>query len=226
MKSANCALLFDVDGTMVDNMSAHLQAWKKYLKMLGLNEKEEDISRNISGRTTFEVFQLYLGNELSQDQLLNHHKQKEAIYKDIYASSIQEIPGLTTFLKQAVRLNLPMAITSAGGMDIIEFVINNIGVAGYFDTIVSGEDVARGKPDPEIFLKAAQRLNVEPQNCLVFEDSQPGLQGVYNAGMKAVAISTSYSHDELAQHPAVIKVIDDYHNLNIESLLEQICCGC
>lgn len=224
MKARSHALLFDVDGTLVNNMSAHLEAWKRYLKSLGFNEKEEDIYDKVSGRTTIEVFQMYFGGVLTQEQLLNHYKQKEAIYKDIYAPSIREIPGLTALLKQALRLNLPMAITSAGGIDNIEFVINHLDIAGYFDTIVSGGDVVRGKPDPEIFLIAARRLNVDPCNCLVFEDSQAGLQGAFNAGMKSVAITTSDSREILAQNPAVIKVVDDYHDVDLEILLEQLPC--
>jgi beta-phosphoglucomutase len=218
------ALLFDVDGTLVDNMPAHLKAWVKYLKFFGITDSDEQIFINISGKTTKEVLNYYFGNELTPQQVKDRSYEKETLYKQIYLPEMCEISGLTSLLNQARNLGVPMAIGSAGGIDNIKFVINNLKIADYFDVVISGGDVKHGKPDPEIFLKAASKLGVEPQKCLVFEDSLAGLEGAYNAGMKAVAITTGHPAEELDCLSSVIKVVDDFRDLDLESLLQKLPC--
>jgi beta-phosphoglucomutase len=216
------ALLFDVDGTLVDNMPAHLKAWSKYLRSFGIADSDEQIFINIAGKTTKEVLNYYFGNELTPQEVDLRSFEKENLYRQIYLPVMCEISGLSSLLNQARNLGLPMAIGSAGGIDNIEFVINNLKIANYFDAVISGGDVERGKPDPEIFLKVSHELGVEPQKCLVFEDSLAGLEGAYNAGMKAVAITTGYTVEELSHQASVIKVVNDFCNIDLEALFQNL----
>jgi beta-phosphoglucomutase family hydrolase len=216
------ALLFDLDGTIVDNMDSHLQAWVKYLGTLGVKDSDVNIYKSVAGKTTQEVIRTYFGNDLTQDQILEHYKQKEALYKKLYYPVLREIPGVIELLDQAQKLGIPMAIASAAGIDNIDFILDNLKIRKYFSAVVSAGDVKNGKPDPEIFLLAAKRLGMNPSVCLVFEDSIFGLEGAYRAGMKAIAITTAHSAAELKQNPAVIKVIDNYLGFGLESILEDV----
>ena len=215
------AILFDVDGTIVDNMDAHLQAWVEYLGTLGINDRNDVIYKIVSGKTTREVIEYYFGKNLTEVQMRDHYRQKEALYKALYFPEMSGIAGVVDLFKQANELNVPMAVASAGGIDNVEFILNNLNLRQYFQEVVSARDVKRGKPDPEIFLLAAKRLGVDPSACLVFEDSKAGLEAATNAGMKAVAITTAMPASELEQYPAVIKIVDNYVGLDLEPLLEQ-----
>jgi beta-phosphoglucomutase family hydrolase len=216
------ALLFDLDGTIVDNMYAHLQAWVEYLGPFGVNDSDENVYKNVAGKTTQECIRTYFGNDLSDEQMLAHYNGKEEIYKKIYRPVMRGIPGVIDLFKQADRLQIPMAIASAAGIDNVEFILNNLSIGAYFKAVVSSRDVKKGKPDPEIFLLAASRLGVDPADCLVFEDSIFGLQGAFNAGMKAVAITTAHSEAELLKTPAVIKVVNNYLGFDLETLAQQV----
>ena len=113
-----------------------------------------------------------------------------------------------------------MAVASVGGIDIVEFVLNNLNIARFFEAVVSAQDVKNGKPDPEIFLVAASRLGVDPQDCLVIEDTLAGLQGAQRAGMPSIAITTGFPAEILSGYASVIKVIDDFRGLDPGSLAD------
>ena len=216
------ALLFDLDGTIVDNMDSHLQAWVKYLGTLGILDSYDNIYKCVAGKTTQEVIRHYFGNNLTQEQIIEHYHKKESLYKKIYYPVLNEIPGIIGLLAEAKRLAIPMAIASAAGIDNIDFILDNLKIREYFKTVVSARDVVNGKPDPEIFLLAAKRLDVDPSVCLVFEDSFYGLEGAYRAGMKSVAITTGHSALELQQNPSVIKIVDNYIDFDLQALIEDI----
>jgi beta-phosphoglucomutase family hydrolase len=216
------ALLFDMDGTIVDNMYAHLRAWVEYFSTLGIVDNDDAVYNSVSGKTTQEVIRCYFGDNLTPEQIREHYNQKETLYKKIYRPVMHEIPGVIDLFKQAKNLGIPMAIASAAGIDNVDFILDNLKISDYFDTIVSARDVKNGKPDPEIFLLAAKRLNVDPSACLVFEDSIFGLEGAQNAGMRAVAITTGYPAAELQQYPAVIKIVDNYLGFDLETTAELV----
>lgn len=212
------ALLFDLDGTVVDNMDYHIKAWVQYLKMHGVNDDEKVVYKKVAGKTTEEVIHDYFGDNLSEQEVQNHYRTKETLYKEIYLPHMKEVPGISALLKQAKDLGLPMAVASAAGIDNIEYVINNLNIAHYFKAIVCAQDVAHGKPDPEIFLLAAKRLGVDPAKCLVFEDSLVGVEGAQNAGMKAIAITTGHPAEKFAGYASVIRVVDNFVGLDLTTL--------
>jgi beta-phosphoglucomutase family hydrolase len=216
------ALLFDMDGTLVDNMAVHVQSWVEYFLSLGVKDSAENVYIKVAGKTSEEVIRLYLGEDLPQSKVLEHYDHKENLYRKLYQPIIKEIPGVSSLLKQAKQMGLSMAIASAAGIDNIEFTLNNLEISGYFKTIVCAHDIKNSKPDPEIFLLAAERLGVNPDDCLVFEDALVGVEGAHRAGMKAVAITTGYPVEKFAQYPAVIKVVDNYLDLNLQELVEQV----
>jgi len=213
------AILFDVDGTMVDNMPVHAQTWITFFGSLGLEVNEESIHTTMAGRTSADVIKFFLPG-ITDEQVNQHEMEKEALYKQIYQPVMRETPGLTHFLEQARAMGIKMAVASVGGIDIVGFVLNNLKITHFFDAVVSAEDVKNGKPDPEIFLLAASRLGIAPGDCLVIEDTLAGLLGAQRAGMRSIAITTGFPAEMLNGYASVIKVIDDFDNLDPGSLAE------
>ena len=126
------------------------------------------------------------------------------------------------FLAESQRLGISMAVATAAGMANREFTLGGLGIVSYFSTVVGAEDVRHGKPHPEIFLKAADRLRVDPARCVVFEDAISGIEAAGRAGMKAVALATSLAAGEFQRHPAVTCIVRDYTSLQPRALLDAV----
>jgi HAD superfamily hydrolase (TIGR01509 family) len=129
------------------------------------------------------------------------------------------IAGLERFLNEARQLGVPMALATSAGRENIEFVMGGLGIGSFFSAIVAADDVQRGKPHPDLFLAAAQRLAVPPGDCLVFEDSLADIEAARRAEMRTVAITTAHAASELS-YPSVVRIIQDYTSLELASLRE------
>ncbi len=216
------AFFFDMDGTLVDNMAFHVQAWFIFFREQGVDITEDQVRAQAFGRTSEAILRAILGEQLSAAEVAACVERKEAIYRALYHPQMKPIPGLVDFLHQAQRLGLPMAVATSAGKENIRLILEGLGIAPLFQVIVSADDVNLGKPDPEIYLTTARRLHIAPQRCVVFEDSVPGLEAAHRAGMRAIAIATSHAPHELQALPAVIQVIRDYRDLHPKSILERL----
>jgi beta-phosphoglucomutase len=214
------AFLFDMDGTLVHSMPFHIRAWMQLLGELGMQMTPEEFLRQTSGQTNRQILQDVLRTPLSDVETEALAERKEALYRSLYRPHLQPIAGLVDFLNEARRLHLPMAVATAAGKANRDFVLEGLGIESYFSVVVGVEDVQHGKPHPEIFLKAAERLGVAPGNCLVFEDALAGIEAACRAGMRVVALATSVDAREFQRLPAVIRVVEDYTSLRPQSLLE------
>lgn len=210
------ALIFDMDGTLVNNMAYHEKAWMAFLKKKGVNMTKEEFEEKHYG-TIDEVVPRILGNHLSGEEIKQLGEEKEALYRELYQPHIQEIKGLSPFLKTLRQRAVPMALATMGDRKNIAFTLENLQLQSFFEVIVSGEEVEKGKPDPEIFLKAATRLEVSPERCLVFEDSKSGIQAARNANMQVVALATTLPRTDLPEND-LFRIIDDFFGLDMELL--------
>lgn len=209
------AAIFDLDGTLVDNNDVHYDAWKKYLKDNGKDISDEDFKENISGRTNQDAVEHIYDKKMSKEEASKYYMEKEQIYRDMYKDDIAPIGGLENFLKELDDHGIAMAIATSGIPVNIEFMFEHVPIRKYFKKIINADDISNGKPDPEIFLKAAQELDIDPENCVVFEDSISGVKAGKAAGMKVVALTTTHSKDELNEADIVI---GDYSELSFEKL--------
>jgi beta-phosphoglucomutase family hydrolase len=207
------AYIFDMDGTLVDNMDAHAEAWIGLLGELGVEVSRETFFARAAGKTNRQILELFLGAGPGATELARLAAEKEARYREIYAPQLKPLPGLRDFLAGARRDGIPLAVATSAGRANIGFVLGGLGLEPSFDAIVSEEDGTRGKPDPEMFLLAARRLGASPEVCTVFEDSRAGIEAGARAGMAVVALATSLPAEELARHPGVIRVIRDFVGL-------------
>lgn len=212
MKHNFKAFIFDMDGTLIDNMRFHEKAWMLFLERKGMEMSKEEFEAKHYG-TIDEVVPRIFGSGLSSREIKMLGEEKEALYRDIYQPHIREIEGLSTFLEHLRRQNFPLALATMGDRNNVRFTLDNLGVRTFFDVIVSGEEVNEGKPEPEIFLTAAARLRVSPQECLVFEDSRSGVEAARRADMQTVALATSHSKSEWKKEE-LFEVIDHYHELD------------
>lgn len=206
LQSFNCqAVIFDLDGTLVDNNAFHLKTWKQYLSKMGRDISDEEYNANINGRTNKDVIQYIYQTDLNEEEILNYSLEKEALYREIYSSHIMPVKGLIPFLETLHSKNIPMAIATSGIQPNIDFMFENIPIKKYFKTVVNSSHIKKGKPDPEIYIKTASILGVPPANCLVFEDAVVGINSALDAGMKVIAIATTHPKEELSGADLIIE---------------------
>ena len=213
-KTNSTTFLFDLNGTMIDDMDYHLEVWFNIVvKDLGAKMTRDEVKGQLYGKSQ-EVLQRIFGNErFTQQELDKISFDKEREYQQLYRPHLDLLPGLFSFLDMALESKVKMAIGSAAIPFNIDFVIDNLKIRHFFDAIVSADDVERSKPDPETFLKAAHKLGVDPASCIVFEDAPKGVECAKNAGMKVVVLTTMHTKEEFQIYDNVIMFRDDYTNL-------------
>ena len=204
------AVIFDLDGTLIDNNAYHLQSWIKYLKNKNREISEEEYKANVNGRTNKDVIEYIYQRKMEDAEAMVYAHEKEAIYRELYQPHITPVAGLLPLLQKLKELHIPMAIATSGIQVNIDFMFDNIPMREYFDVIVNSAHIRKGKPDPEIYIKTAELLNVAPGNCLVFEDAVVGINSAKAAGMKVVGVLTTHSAEELAGADVLIR---DYTEL-------------
>jgi beta-phosphoglucomutase len=213
------ALIFDMDGTLVHNMPIHNQAWQDTLAEAGVQIDLDEFNRSTTGKKTAEILRMNLGAQLSDAEVAYWSERKEALYRERFACCREPLPGLLHLLEQAHTLGLPMAVASAAPPDNIPFILDELDLRRHFQAVVGGHDVQHGKPNPEIFLKSARILRVEPARCLVFEDALGGIEAARRAGMEAVMICTTIDAQEVAGQPHVLCAVPDFTHLDLPTLL-------
>jgi len=213
------AFLFDLNGTMIDDMHFHLKVWFDLINNeLGAGLSLDAVKSNMYGKNQ-EVFDRIFGKgKFTDEEIAVLSRKKEEKYQTLYRPHLQLLPGLEAFLNKAQRLGIPMAIGSAAPAFNIDFVVDNLDLRRFFPAIVSGEDVVESKPHPSTFLQAAELLDVNPSLCIVFEDAPKGVEAAQNAGMKSVVLTTMHSEDEFKQYSNVLLFVKDYTDLRLASL--------
>lgn len=210
-------IIFDLDGTMVDNMMIHHQAWQRKLASLGMNMTIEEIMNQIHGINEEIVLKLF-GDRFSQQQRRRISSEKEFEYRNIFRDQLKLVDGLDEFLLQVRDSGVPMAIGTAAPPENVDFVLDNLELRPFFKSVLHSGDVSKGKPDPEIFLTSAHNIGVPIEDCVVFEDSVVGAQTALNAGCTAVVVTTTHKESEFSHFPHILKFIQDYKGLQLNDL--------
>jgi beta-phosphoglucomutase len=213
------AFLFDLNGTMVDDMDYHIKAWYRITHELGGNLSMEQVKTECYGKNG-EVLERIFPGRFSQEEKDHISIEKEKQYQREFRPMLKLIDGLDVFLEKAYRSNIKMGIGSAAIMFNVDFVLDGLNIRHYFDTIISADDVIKSKPEPETFTKCALQLGVPPANCIVFEDAPKGVESAANAGMKSVVLTTMHPAEEFAGHNNIIHFAKDFTSPTILSLPE------
>lgn len=191
------ALLFDLDGTLVDNMMVHHRAWQRKLAELGLDYTLERVKEEIHG-VNLEILERLFGDRFTHEERVQIAWDKEAAYREIFAADFVAniVPGALEFIRAAYDLGIPMAIGTAGPEENAFFVIDNLGIRELMGHIVHSGMVSKGKPDPEVFRQGADALGVALKDCIIFEDSVTGAKAANNAGCPVVVLTTTHVEEE------------------------------
>lgn len=216
------AFLFDLNGTMVNDMQYHLEAWFGIINDdLKTNLPREDVKKEMYGKNEEVLIRVFGEGKFSVERMNEISKEKERRYQKEYLPHLKLIDGLDEFLREAKSRQIKMAIASAAIQSNIDFVIDNLNIKDVFDAIVSADDVEKSKPDPETFLKAANALHAAPKDCIVFEDAPKGVEAASNAGMRVVALTTMHEKEDFKQYANIIAFAKDYRDPFIKALLSQ-----
>ncbi len=205
------AFLFDLNGTMINDMAYHLDAWHHMITNdLGASLSREALKKEMYGKNEEVLDRVFGAGRFTPAQMAEISMEKEKRYQEVYLPHLQLIAGLPQFLDTASRQGIPMAIGSAAITFNIDFVLDNLHIRHYFKAIVSADNVTRSKPDPETYLLAARQLGVSPSDCIVFEDAPKGVEAAANAGMQSVVLTTMHTAEEFAAYNNVIAFVEDY----------------
>ena len=207
-------LIFDMDGTMVDNMMVHHRAWQQRLVEAGLVLSLEEVIAKCHGKNDDILFRLF-GDQYTFEERKRISHEKEDIYRAVFRESLTLIEGLSELLENAFQRQIPMGIGTAADIENVNYVLDNLNIRHYFSVIVCATDVDKGKPDPEVFFKVANQLGVAYENCLVFEDSPTGAKAAQNAGMEAIILTTTHKAQEFDIFPNVLKCMKNYTTFNL-----------
>lgn len=212
------AFLFDMDGTIVDNMAFHTDSWITFFERRGQAIDPDEFFRATAGRQGGEIIRTYLGEHLSIEEVgaLNH--EKESVYRELYAPHRKAVDGFDELVGQAKANGVKLAVGTAAPPANVEFTLDGLDLRKHFDAIVGARDVARGKPHPDVFLKAAELCGVAPEHCIVFEDAPLGVEAARRAGMRCVVLTTTLPASSFTGFDNVIAIVRDFTELKAELL--------
>lgn len=207
--------IFDMDGVVVDNHKFHFQAWMEFSRKYNFTLNEEIYRTKFNGKTNLDLFRMIFGN-ISSEKLNEYSLEKESNYQALYKDQMKPHTGLINFLQKLQGQKKKIALGTSAPTTNVNFTLDHLELRSYFDVIVDGSQVTRGKPDPEVYSLCCQKLNLPPQECIVFEDAVLGIEAGKNAGCRVIGVSTSHTKEELS--PFVSEIIKDFHNMDIQLL--------
>jgi HAD superfamily hydrolase (TIGR01509 family) len=213
--------IFDLDGTLIDNMMIHHHAWQRHLLSLGMELSLEEVRETIHGKNDEILLRLF-GSKYSREERKKIAAEKELQYRIISSEGLSAINGLEKFLVETKNYGIPYGIGTAGPPENAKHGLESSGIDHFFDVVVDSSMVSRGKPDPEVFVQVAERVGLLVQNCLVFEDSPIGVATALNAGCKVIVVTTTHSPSEFASFPNIVKYIGDYSEISVAEALNFI----
>ena len=199
----NFAIIFDMDGVIVDSNPYHKISLKQFAGKYGHDLSEQQLREKIYGRTNGEWLKNLFG-PLPPEQLHRLAEEKEQIFRELYQAEIKPINGLIPFLESIEQHHIPKAIATSAPPSNVDFTLNRTGLRHFFKTILDDTFISHSKPHPEIYLKAAAALQMPPERCIVIEDSLSGIKAGKDAGCKVVGITTTHTPEELTDADFVI----------------------
>ena len=215
------ALIFDMDGTMIDSMPYHAQSWLVFTQRHGIAIDVDDLMHRTTGLTGAECMRELFRRDMGDAEAWQLIAEKEVLYRELYAPVFAEVAGFKPFLQQAQSAGLKMGVGTAGDQHNIAFVLSHLKLPTAPHAVVGGDEGLPGKPAPAIFLEAALRMKTPPSACLVFEDSPFGIEAARRAGMRAVAMCTTHTPAQLAG-PHVMASAANYLDLMNSKFLENL----
>jgi beta-phosphoglucomutase len=212
------ALIFDMDGVIVNNNRFHYETWKSLCARYNKPIDEHIYREKMNGRTLKELALFIFGEERSHEDIMAIGQEKEAEYRRLYQPHLEPAKGLLKLLSAAHDEGIPMVVGTSAPKENVRFIMEGLGIGHYFKAILDDRAVTKGKPNPEIYLKCAQAAGLPNAQCVVFEDAISGLKAGKAAGSKIIAVATSHLREEL--HGDLI--IDDFDQIDLQQIKDLI----
>ena len=210
------AVIFDMDGVIVDNDIYHFRAWGELCKKYDLEVSSDDV-KSWFGNTNSMILKNLFGNAIDNEKIERMGHEKEMIYRELYQDEIKTVPGLVPFLESLKDINIRIAIATSAPTVNVDFVLENTGIRNYFHKIIDASMIKEGKPSPEIYLKASEVLDIPNSSCLVFEDSFHGIESARRAGMKVIGVATTHPADKIE---GTVKNIHDFCEIDALEVIQ------
>lgn len=209
------AVIFDMDGVICHTNPFHSIAFKQFFAKRNLNPTEEDFKLHMYGKNNGYILSHFLGRKIQGEELSELEFEKESLFREIYKPEVEPISGYLDFLNGLNQLGLSIAVATSAPRANLDLILGTLAIKELMGSMLASEDVSKHKPDPEVYLKTAANLKVDPAHCLVFEDSFSGVSAGLNAGMKVVGVLSTHKKEEL---PACDLYINDYSDLNLDQI--------
>lgn len=211
------AVLWDLDGVIADTAEYHYRAWQDVFGERGVSFTREDFMRHF-GQRHDTIIRFALGDAISREEFDVITREKQENYRRRVADNIRPLPGAMELIKSLNSHRIKTAIASSAPLDNIEVIIRGLGIKECFQAIAFGTEVAEGKPNPQIFLLAAKKLEVKPGNCVVIEDAIAGVAAAKQAGMKCVAVTNSHPKNDLKKADLIVDTLETVDIGDLENL--------
>jgi beta-phosphoglucomutase family hydrolase len=212
------AIIFDMDGVLVDSNPFHLRKWADLFRAHGIPFDEQELPKIVLGPPNEVTFRRYLGNDLTREQLAELGEELETNFRREIGPRARAFPGVRRFIEECHAQGIAMAVASAAIAKNVNFLISALGLRDYFRAVLAVDETTHSKPDPEIYLKTAEKLGVDPAACVVFEDSFVGIEAAKRAGMKCVAIASTFSAGDLRRETRADLIIPSFEAVSLQTL--------
>jgi HAD superfamily hydrolase (TIGR01509 family) len=214
------AVIFDMDGVLVDSNPFHLRKWVDLLHEHRIPFNPEDLPQQILGQRNDTAFRFFFGTQLGEAEIQRLSEELEERFRKVFRPHAEPLPGLAALLADCHSVGIPMAVASSAMTKNVEFIVDVLGFRPYFRCLVTGDEVTHPKPHPEIYFKTAAKLGVKPAACVTFEDSFVGVEAAKGAGMKCIAIASTFSAEELRERTGADLIVPNFAGLSPGMLRE------
>jgi beta-phosphoglucomutase family hydrolase len=214
---AKC-VIFDMDGVLANTAPFHIGAWEEFVRRRNISI-DQQFFWNAFGLGNDEIFPPLFNRKMTKEEIDSLTEEKESLFRDKITGKIRPFPGVVELIKSLKTANYALAVGSSAIRLNVETVIHGLGLGRYFTCVVTGDEVTKAKPEPDIFLKAADLCKIPPAQCIVIEDSFHGVTAANRAGMKCIAVTNSHPADKLGAANLVVTSLADISVKTCDGLL-------
>jgi beta-phosphoglucomutase len=212
-------VIFDMDGVLIDSFEPHRRSWQQMARERGIEMTDEQFAATF-GRTSRDIIRHFWGEGVSDEQIRQMDDRKEALFRDLLREQLPVMPGALELIDDLATHGFKLGVGSSGPPENVNLVVDSLGLRDHLSGIVTGMDVTRGKPDPQVFLLTAERMKVDPARCAVVEDAVHGITAARRAGMKAVALTGTAPRAALAAADLVVDSLTELGAARVAKLID------
>ncbi|SFS31681.1 HAD family hydrolase [Sphingobacterium wenxiniae] len=207
------AVIFDMDGVICDTNPHHAKAFEAFFDKYKIAYSDQEFEEHMYGKHNSYIMSHFFKRPITGDELLRLENEKEALFRELYKTQVETIPHYIPFLHALKAEDFKTGVATSAPKANLDLIVDALAIRELMNSILTSEDVTLHKPHPEVYLKSAERIGLDPSNCLVFEDSFSGITAAKNAGMNVVAVLSSHTREQL---PECAYYINDYQQITPE----------